>query len=82
MDAGMRRTDGGQKKKEEWACGGCLGVECRRRTWAAAKSIGELEPSRDPMISEWGNPPSGKGWHPVLNQIGTEEGTARTETSQ
>ncbi len=33
--------DGGQKKKEEGACGGCLGVECRRRTWAAAKSIGE-----------------------------------------
>jgi hypothetical protein len=25
------------------ACGGCLGVECRRRTWAAAKSVGEVQ---------------------------------------
>ena len=58
---------GDDKKKEDEACGGCLGVECRRRTWAAAISVGEREPRCDPTISEWGNPPSGKGWYPVLN---------------
>jgi hypothetical protein len=43
------------------ACGGCLGVECRRRTRGPAKSVGELEPSIDPTVSEWGNPSPGKG---------------------
>jgi hypothetical protein len=31
------------------------------------KASGSSQPSIDPMISEWGNPPSGKGWHRVLN---------------
>jgi hypothetical protein len=37
------------------ARGGCLGVERRRRTWTAAKSLGELLTSVDPGISESGN---------------------------
>ena len=31
------------------------------------KASGSEQPRCDPMISEWGNPPSGKGWHPRLN---------------
>src|SRR5436190_1237872 len=42
--------------KLERAHGGCLGVERRRRTWTAAKSLGELRTSKDPRISEWDNP--------------------------
>ena len=34
----------------------CLGIGSRRRTWQAAKSCGELQISKDPQISEWGNP--------------------------
>ena len=34
----------------------CLGNPCRRRTHKAAKVIGELLRSVDPMVSEWGNP--------------------------
>ena len=39
------------------AYGGCLGARRRRRTWIPAISLGELELSFDPGISEWGNPP-------------------------
>jgi hypothetical protein len=28
----------------------------RRRTWQAARSLGELQASVDPGMSEWGNP--------------------------
>src|SRR5713101_8302310 len=38
------------------AYGGCLGARRRRRTWQAAKSLGELQASFDPGVSEWGNP--------------------------
>ena len=34
------------------AYGGCLGVERRRRTWAAAKSFGEPLTGFDPEMSE------------------------------
>ena len=37
------------------AYGGCLGASRRRRTWQAAKSLGELQASIDPGMSEWGN---------------------------
>ena len=36
--------------------GGCLGAARRRRTRSAAKSRGEEPISRDPRVSEWGNP--------------------------
>jgi len=39
------------------ASGECLGAERRRRTWHAAKSLGEPRAGFDPRISEWGNPP-------------------------
>ena len=42
--------------KRESAQGGCLGTDRRRRTWQAAKSLGELQASVDPGMSEWGNP--------------------------
>jgi hypothetical protein len=42
--------------KRESAQGGCLGTSRRGRTWQAAKSLGELQASVDPGISEWGNP--------------------------
>ena len=44
------------------ACGGCLGVVRRRRTQQAAKSLGELQASEDPGVSEWGNLIVGKGY--------------------
>jgi hypothetical protein len=37
--------------------GGCLGVSRRRRPRQAARSDGEEQTSRDPLIAEWGNPP-------------------------
>ena len=49
------------------AYGGCLGAKRRRRTWPAAKSLGELQASDDPGISEWGNPAAGDRGHPRLN---------------
>ena len=42
--------------KRESAQGGCLGMSRRRRTWQAAISLGELQASEDPGVSEWGNP--------------------------
>jgi hypothetical protein len=36
---------------------GCLGLSYRRRTYKAAKVVGELSRSFDPAVSEWGNPP-------------------------
>ena len=49
---------GGEEKlvKRISAQGGCLGTSRRRRTWQAAKSLGELQASKDPGVSEWGNP--------------------------
>ena len=38
------------------AYGGCLGTNRRRRTWQAAKSVGEWQTRVDPAMSEWGNP--------------------------
>ena len=38
------------------AVGGCLGIDRRRRTRKPAKSLGELDRSIDPGVSEWGNP--------------------------
>jgi hypothetical protein len=38
------------------ANGGYLGTQRRRRTWLPTKRFGELETSRDPEVSEWGNP--------------------------
>jgi hypothetical protein len=38
------------------ARGGCLGAGWRRRTRQPAISLGELDVSFDPGISEWGNP--------------------------
>jgi hypothetical protein len=46
----------GASVKQKSAQGGCLGTSRRRRTWQAAKSLGELQASVDPGISEWGNP--------------------------
>ena len=37
------------------AYGECLGANRRRRTRQAAKSLGKLQASDDPGISEWGN---------------------------
>ena len=34
----------------------CLGIRRRRRTRLPAISVGELDVSFDPTISEWGNP--------------------------
>src|SRR6266516_4913726 len=45
------------------AHGGCLGTGRRRRTWSAAISLGELQTSCDPRISEWGNPVGRKADH-------------------
>ena len=42
--------------KLQRAHGGCLGDERRRRTWTAAKSLGEPLAGFDPGISEWENP--------------------------
>jgi hypothetical protein len=38
------------------AIGGCLGIDRRRRTRIPAISLGELDRSFDPGISEWSNP--------------------------
>ena len=46
----------GASVKQESAQDGCLGRSRRRRTWQAAKSLGELQASVDPGMSEWGNP--------------------------
>lgn len=46
---------------------GCLGTVSRRRTWLPAISIGELEASCDPVISEWGNPAGVMSSHSWLN---------------
>ena len=61
--------------KQESAHGGCLGTSRRRRTWQAAKSFGELQASKDPEMSEWGNP-SGAILSPE------REPTQGTETSK
>ena len=51
--------------KRESAQGGCLGTSRRRRTWQAAKSLGELQASEDPGMSEWGNPAGVMLRHPT-----------------
>ena len=38
------------------AYGGCLGTKRRRRTWLPAISVGKVEATFNPAISEWGNP--------------------------
>jgi len=58
--------------------GGCLGVRRRRRTWAAAKSLGEPLTGIDPGISEWGN--LSNNW--LLNKIDSSGQTQGTETSK
>jgi hypothetical protein len=67
----------GASVKRESAQGGCLGTSRRRRTWQAAKSLGELQASVDPGVSEWGNPAE-----VVLRHLLAEEPTQGTETSQ
>jgi hypothetical protein len=48
----------------------------RRRTWQAAKSLGELQASFDPGMSEWGNPAG-----VISRYFRKEEPTRGTETS-
>ena len=48
---------GGQGLSKRRASGGCLGARRRRRTWHAAKILGEPRAGVDPEVSEWGNPP-------------------------
>ena len=55
LELAKGRVQGASVKRES-AQGGCLGMSRRRRTWQAAKSLGELQASVDPGISEWGNP--------------------------
>ena len=59
------------------AHGGCLGTSRRGRTWQAAKSLGELQASEDPGMSEWGNPAGVVPRHPLRR-----EPTEGTETSK
>ncbi len=54
-----------EEVKQTSAQGGCLGTDRRRRTRQAAKSLGELQASFDPGISEWGNPAGVIPCHPV-----------------
>ena len=42
--------------KQQRATGGCLDDTWRRRTWQAAKSLGEPQAGFNPGVSEWGNP--------------------------
>ena len=49
------------------ACGGCPGASRRRRTWQAAKSLGESQAGVDPRMSEWGNPSGVNTGHGSLN---------------
>jgi hypothetical protein len=67
--------------KLQRAYGGCLGARRRRRTWQAAISLGELQASFDPGISEWGNPPAYKRERPA-EYIGGYEQTQGSEPSQ
>jgi len=41
------------------------GIACG--TWPAAKSLGELQASCDPGISEWGNPTVANNGYRILN---------------
>ena len=65
----------------ERAQGGCLGTRSRRKTRQAAISCGEEHMSRDPQISEWGNP---RGEDPRIRAPihNARRGTRRTETSK
>ena len=54
--------------KRSSAHGGCLGTSRRRRTWQAAISLGELQASDDPGVSEWGNPARVIPRHPQGSQ--------------
>ena len=58
LELAKGRVQGASVKRES-AQGGCLGMSRRRRTWQAAKSLGELQTSVDPGVSEWGNPTGG-----------------------
>ena len=59
---GERERSERESVSKRRACGGCLGVVRRRRTQQAAKSLGELQASEDPGVSEWGNLIVGKGY--------------------
>ena len=61
---------GGASVKRISAHGGCLGMSRRRRTWQAAISLGELQASIDPGMSEWGNPAGVISRHPKGSQPG------------
>ena len=63
------------------ANGGCLGAGKRRRTWQAAISLGEVQTTFDPGISEWGNPPRFIARYPLTESIGRRRLTRGTETS-
>lgn len=59
-----------EERKKPRAYGECLGANRRRRTQQAAKSLGELQVSEDPGISEWGNLIPVIRNRPYLNKIG------------
>ena len=52
---------------------------CRRRTYKAAKVVGEEPQSYDPAVSEWGNPAASNSSEP---SIYVRLVTRRTETSK
>jgi len=64
------------------AHGGCLGSSRRRRTWQAAISLGEVQTTFDPGISEWGNPARFIARYPPTESIGRWRLTQGTETSK
>ena len=78
----MRCRQNWHKIKRIRAQGGCQGTDCRRRTWQAAKSLGEPQAGIDPRISEWGNPAGVMPGHRGMNKIVPTEGTRGTETSK
>jgi hypothetical protein len=65
------------------AHGGCLGDERRRRTWTAAKSLGEPLAGFDPGISEWEN--SRRDYLPAVGEYiaaGSEPGELKHLSTQ
>ena len=80
--AWLRNEAFGDTIKRERAHGGCLGTARRRRTWQAAKSLGERQTRIDPKMSEWSNPSGATPRHFRLNEIGRKSETRGSETSQ
>ena len=64
------------------AYGGCLGARSRRRTWMAAKSLGELSSSVRAGDIRMGKPAWGNAQALQSEYIGLTEGTRGTETSK